>query len=136
MGDWLQINGEAIYGSRPFAVFGEGPTKAPKDSTQKNKDIQSYTAQDIRYTTSRSGDVLYAIALGWPSDGSLVLHTLYAGNPYLTRPVCSVRLLGTKNEVPFEVRPDGLHLKLPRTAPSELPSDAAWSFAIRTHCVR
>ncbi|WP_202925587.1 alpha-L-fucosidase [Edaphobacter sp. 12200R-103] len=134
MGEWLRINGEAIYGSRPFAVFGEGPTKAPKDSTQKDKDIQSYTAQDIRYTTSRSGVVLYATALGWPSGGNLVLHTLYAGNPYLTDPICSVRLLGSLREIPFAVRPDGLHLTLPQTPPPGLPRDIAWSFAIRTHC--
>lgn len=134
MGEWLRVNGEAIYGTRPFAVFGEGPTKAPKDSTQKDKDIQSYTASDVRYTASKDGDVLYATALGWPSDGSLVLHSLYAGNPYLDRPVCSVRLLGTAGEVSFEVRPDGIHLALPQTSPSELPSDIAWIFAIRTHC--
>jgi alpha-L-fucosidase len=134
MGDWLRINGEAIYGSRPFAVFGEGPTKAPKDSTQKNKDIQAYTSQDIRYTTSRNGDVLYATALGWSSDGGLILRTLYKGNPYLSSSICSVKLLGAHDEIPFHQRPDGVHLTLPATAPSELPADIAWVFAIRPHC--
>jgi alpha-L-fucosidase len=134
IGDWLRINGEAIYGSRPFAVFGEGPTKAPKDSTQKNKDIQVYTPHDIRYTTSRTGEVLYATVLGWPSDGSLMLRTLYRGNPYLSSSICSIKLLGARNEILFHQRPDGVRLALPTVAPSELPADIAWVFAIRTHC--
>lgn len=134
MGAWLRINGEAIYGTRPFAVFGEGPTKAPKNSTEKNKDIQTYTAQDIRYTTSKTGNVLYAITLGWPANGSLILHTLYAGNPYLTHPICSVRLLGTKQTIPFQEQPDGLHLILPEKPPSELPENIAWTFVIPTSC--
>jgi alpha-L-fucosidase len=79
------------------------------DSTQKNKDIQVYTAQDIRYTTSKSGSTLYATALGWPSGGSLTLHTLYSGNPYLAGPVCGVTLLGTGQSIAFEQRTDGLH---------------------------
>ncbi len=134
MGDWLRINGEAIYDSRPFTVFGEGPTKAPKDSTQKNKDIQTYSAQDIRYTVSRAGDVLYATALGWPASGTLTLHALYKNNPYLSTSICSVKLLGTTNNIDFRQQANGTHLMLPAVIPSELPADVAWVFAIRTHC--
>ncbi|MEO6804355.1 MAG: alpha-L-fucosidase [Granulicella sp.] len=134
MGEWLRINGEAIYGSRPFTVFGEGPTLAAKNSTEKDKDIQVYTPEDIRYTTSHSGSTLYATALGWPTDGSLTLHTLYRGNPYLPAPVCSVRLLGTGQVIPFEQKPDGLHLKLAATAPDALPADVAYVFVIPERC--
>lgn len=134
MGNWLRINGESIYGSRPFAVFGEGPTKAPKDSTKKNKDIQSYTPQDIRYTVSKAGNVLYATALGWPSNGMLTLHTLYKGNPYLPASICSVKLLGTDKDIAFRQQADGTQLTLPAVVSSELPADIAWVFAIRTDC--
>jgi Alpha-L-fucosidase/Alpha-L-fucosidase C-terminal domain len=128
MGAWLRVNGQAIYGTRPFTVFGEGPTKGHGDSTQKNKDIQFYTAQDIRYTTSKSGSTLYATALGWPSGGSLTLHTLYSGNPYLSGPVCGVTLLGTGQSIAFEQRTDGLHLMLPSAAPTGLADDIAYVF--------
>ena len=133
MGAWLNLNGEAIYGSRPFAVFGEGPTKAPKNSTEKNSDIQVYTAQDIRFTTSRDGKILYATVLGWPSDGSLVIHTLFRGNPYLSASVCSVHLIGSSADIPFMQKPDGLHLTLPATVP---PSGIAYVFRIATQCPR
>ena len=130
IGDWLRVNGEAVYGSRPFTVFGEGPTKAPKNSTAKNSDIQTYTPEDIRFTTSRDGKVLYAAALGWPANGELTLHTLFRGNPYLAAPVCSVRLLGTPGEIAFEQRPDGLHVKLPAAT----PNDIAYVFRITQNC--
>ena len=131
MGDWLNTNGEAIYGSRPFAVFGEGPTKAAKNPTQMNSDIQSYTAQDVRFTTSRDGSVLYATVLGWPTQGSLTLHTLYRANPYLAGPVCSIRLLGSSLPIAFRQGPDGLHLSFRRKTPQG--SDIAYVFRIDDH---
>jgi alpha-L-fucosidase len=134
MGAWLHLNGEAIYGTRPFTVFGEGPTKGHGDSAQRNKDIQVYTAQDIRYTTSKSGSTLYATALGWPSGGSLTLHTLYSGNPYLSGPVCGVTLLGTGQSIAFEQRTDGLHLTLPSAAPAGVEDEIAYVFVLPKVC--
>jgi alpha-L-fucosidase len=133
MGAWLKSNGEAIYGSRPFAVFGEGPTKGSKNSTEKNSDVQTYAAQDIRFTTSRDGKTLYAVALGWPLSGSLVVHTLFRSNPYLTGPVCSVELIGSDANIDFTQRADGLHLVLPAKAPRE---GIAYVFRILTQCGR
>jgi len=53
IGGWLKINGEAIYGTRPWKVFGEGPTDVPEghftDTTRK-----PFTAADIRFTTARA----------------------------------------------------------------------------------
>lgn len=128
MGDWLKPNGEAVFGSRPFTVFGEGPTKAPKNSTEKNSDIQTYTAEDIRFTTSGDGEVVYAAALGWPTSGKLLIHTLYRGNPYLTAPVCAVDLIGSPTTISFSQLPDALHL----TMPSASPNDIAYVFRIHS----
>ncbi|HEX5284416.1 MAG TPA: alpha-L-fucosidase [Bryocella sp.] len=134
MGSWLRVNGEAIYGTRPFAVFGEGPTKAPRNSTQKNKDIESYTPEDVRYTTSPDHRFVYAIMLGWPKSGSLTMRTLFHGNPYLPRPVCSVDLLGSSAHITFEQASDGLHLTLASVQPTLLPSPSAYVFRLRTTC--
>jgi alpha-L-fucosidase len=131
MGDWLKLNGQAIFDTRPFAVFGEGPTKAPKNSTEKNSDIQAYTAEDIRFTMSRDGKVLYATALGWPSSSALVIHTLFRANPYLPAPVCGVKLLGSTSLIPFRQEVDGLRLTLPATPPG---GDIAYVFRIMMYC--
>lgn len=120
IGDWLRVNGEAIYATRPFTVFGEGPTKAAANSTKKNHDIQTYTAEDIRYTVPKdpSRHILYATALGWPVGGKLLLHTLYAGNPYMSGSICSVELLGAPGYLDFEQLSYGLSVALPAAPPN------------------
>lgn len=115
MGRWLATNGEAIYGSRPWLMYGEGPTTVT--SSALNTDRQQFTPEDIRFTTHHG--VLYAIALGWPSGGELVVHTLYKGTPYLRGPVCRVELLGQKGSLGASQRDDGLHIRLPATQPDE-----------------
>ncbi|HEY3628355.1 MAG TPA: alpha-L-fucosidase [Terracidiphilus sp.] len=122
MGAWLKTNGEAIYGSRPWLVFGEGPTKVT--SSALDTDRQEYTAEDIRYTTN--GGALYAIALGRPAGGELRLRSLYRGNPYLPGEVCSVRLLGAEGDANWTTSDDGLHIKVPPSAPDA----AAFTFRI------
>ena len=69
LGAWLAINGEAIYGTRPWERFGEGhtPVGAGHFTESKNAPL---TAQDIRFTT-RDG-ALYATLLGWPLGEALV----------------------------------------------------------------
>jgi alpha-L-fucosidase len=132
MGAWLKVNGEAVYGSRPFAVFGEGPTTAGKNSTEKNKDVQSYTAADVRYTVGRDGN-LYATVMGWPGGG-ITLKTLFAWNPYLGR-VCSVEMVGA-GTVGFEQGSDGLKIMVGADAPASLPKEAGYVFRVRTACGR
>ncbi|MBM4088515.1 MAG: alpha-L-fucosidase [Planctomycetes bacterium] len=65
LGAWMTVNGEAIYGTRPWLVFGEG--RPQEDGGHFNEDGQRYGARDIRFTTR--GDDLYALVLGWPADG-------------------------------------------------------------------
>ncbi len=126
MGAWLRVNGEVVYGTRPFAVYGEGPTKAPKNSTEKNKDIQTHTAQDIRFTSSADGHLTYAAMLGWPAGGTLTVHVLFRGNPYLPAPVCAAEMLGSPQPITFDQAADSLHLRLPVTPPATLPDTGAY----------
>jgi len=63
IGDWLKLNGEAIYETRPFDVFGEGPTVVQEGFYTESKSTE-FKAEDIRFT--KKGDKLYAIFLGWP----------------------------------------------------------------------
>jgi len=111
IGQWLHANGEAIYGTRPWKQFGEGPTKVVAGTMQDSK-TAPYTAQDFRFT-SKDGR-LYAIELGWPVDGKAVIHAVGADMK-----VRRVRLLATGAEIPFQQQADGLHLHLP-TSPKGL----------------
>ena len=64
MAAWMPVNGEAIFGTRPWKVFGEGPGKI--QGGMFNEGRLRYTARDIRFTTK--GETLYALALAWPAD--------------------------------------------------------------------
>lgn len=65
MGDWLKVNGPAVYGTRPWKVFGEGPTRASGGGFSERKD-PVYTARDLRFTQSPDGKNVFVLALDWP----------------------------------------------------------------------
>ena len=107
LAEWIHLNGEAIYGTRPWRVFGEG---APQmTGGHFNEDKQRYTAADIRFTTR--GRVLYAIALGWPQSGNLTIRSLAGAT------VSSVHMPGASGALTFTREPGGLVVELPPTRP-------------------
>jgi alpha-L-fucosidase len=73
VGGWLKVNGDAVYGTRPWSIYGEGPTKVAAGSFQDTK-TQDYTAEDFRFTTK--GNDLYAIELAWPAGKETVIHSV------------------------------------------------------------
>jgi len=120
VGGWLAINGEAIYGTRPWRSYGEGPTKVAAGSFH-DTDTENYTSEDFRFTTK--GDVLYVIGLVWPTNGEAVIRTL-APTPG-SESVQSVALLGGDGKLQFDQRADGLHVRLTTQAP------AKYAYALR-----
>lgn len=109
IGAWLSVNGEAIYGTRPWKQYGEGPTAVASGAFHE-ADARPYTAQDFRFTTR--GTTLYAIELGWPSDGNVVIHSLGSNSPEAAT-IGNVSLLGSEEKVIWQQEADGLHLQLP-----------------------
>ena len=107
IGAWLKINGEAIYGTHPWVVYGEGPTKAVAGSFHDDAS-GAFTAEDIRFTTKNG--TLYAIALGWPNQGHLVIHSLGQSSNFK---VAGVSLLGSSEKIFWQQHADGLYLDLP-----------------------
>jgi alpha-L-fucosidase len=113
VGGWLSVNGDAIYGTRPWKVFGEGPTKVVEGSFH-DTDVQAYTPDDYRFTLK--GSTLYAIELKWPTSGEAVIRSLASGQ---SDAVDSVALLGSAGKLKFEQKQDGLHIQLPAQAPGK-----------------
>jgi alpha-L-fucosidase len=109
LGEWTAINGEAIFGTRPWRVYGEGSDA--RDTGDVNEDDLDYTADDIRFTTQ--GKTLYAIALAWPDSGSITIRSLAGAD------IPEVRML--HGEVPVRAvrTPEGLKLELPKDQQGE-----------------
>ncbi|PSL45632.1 alpha-L-fucosidase [Chitinophaga niastensis] len=111
VGQWLSVNGEAIYGTRPWKAYGEGPTESASGSFADQK--VPYTAQDIRFTTK--GEILYAIALGVPSANTKIQAlSLKAGHGTIER----ISLVGSEEKVRWAQKPDGLIIQPMQNYPS------------------
>ena len=106
----MKVNGEAIYGTRPWKTFGEGPTAVATGhlSEKRNK---AFIARDIRFTTR--GETLYAIPLAWPDDRSVTIATLGTKSKLSPGPIKSVTLLGAAKPVTWMRTEKGLTVDLP-----------------------
>ena len=119
MGGWLSMNGEAIYKTRPWHIFGEGPTRV-EDGTMANDAEHrrsDFVANDIRFTATK--DALYAIGLEWPENSQVVIRSLAKGAAPYSFPVNDVRLLGHRGVVSWEQTDQGLVVQMPETQPCE-----------------
>ncbi len=122
VGAWLKMNGEAIYGTRPWKIYGEGPTKVAAGSFH-DTDTAGYTAEDFRFTTKEK--TLYALELGWPSSGVSIIRSL--GSTAINgHQIGSVVLLGSEAKLTFHQQADGLRIQLP----SQPPGKYAYAFRI------
>lgn len=109
VGGWLSINGAALYGTRPWKIYGEGPTKVAEGSFH-DADTKPFTGEDYRFTTQANN--LFAIELGLPSSGQAVIHSL--GTAGLgSQHIKSVTLLGASGALKYEQSADSLSITLP-----------------------
>ena len=109
---WMQVNGEAIYETRPWKVHGEGPHSVKSGSFQGNS-VSSLGPKDIRFTRNKAGNVVYVLVLGWPTEA---IDVQSLGTSATTRPgkVARVELLGTGDTVNWKQNADGLRVELPK----------------------
>ncbi|MGA8086790.1 MAG: alpha-L-fucosidase [Terracidiphilus sp.] len=123
-GEWMRLNGEAIYFTRPWKVDAEGPTKGA--GAKAYGALPTYVPGDIRFTTK--GDTLYAIALAWPENGKLVIKSLSSDSPHYPGKIARVGLLGSESSLQWSRNSDGITVNLP----SKQPCNYAYVFKINS----
>jgi len=121
IGAWLKVNGPAIYATRPWKTYGEGPStvvpatgRAGRQSDYQNK---PYTPADIRFTQSKDGGTVYAIVLAFPTDDRITLKSLADNSANWPGKISSVHLLGVTAPLEFTRDENGLQVTLPAQKP-------------------
>ncbi|TDT47285.1 alpha-L-fucosidase [Maribacter spongiicola] len=124
MGDWLAINGDAIYGTRPWTIFGEGPTRLPEGGHKVEKFKIEYKNTDIRFT-KKSDKEFYIIVMDTP-DTEIVVKSLSTDIGVLNSKIEHISLLGSDEEIKWARDERGLVLQ----APAKLPTNYAHAFKV------
>jgi len=117
MSKWMAINSECIYGTRPWVIYGEGPS-VKDDATVRDSAGNpprglgpNLTASDIRFTTK--GDILYAVVMGWPDGGKINIKALATNSANYQGDIGSVQMLGSSGNLEIARDENGLAVTLP-----------------------
>ena len=119
IGAWMQINSESIYDTRPWVIYGEGPTAEaanPINAQGFNEGRQKYSAKDIRF--NRKGDkVLYVTLLGVPTE-DITVKALGSRTAQNSRKIRNITMLGSAEKVAWAQAQDGLTITCPAAVPA------------------
>jgi alpha-L-fucosidase len=107
IGAWLKVNGEAIYETKPWSVYGEGPTKEEIGSWNNQDGVYGFKPGDVRFT--RKGNILYAILLEWPGSEITI-------NSLKNIKINKLSMLGSDANLQYRQSDEGLTVTLPPSA--------------------
>ncbi|WP_303318052.1 alpha-L-fucosidase [Flavivirga abyssicola] len=110
IGDWLSINGAAIYDTKYWKVFGEGPTEVNNGHHSEGNN-KEFTGQDIRFT--QKDGKLYAIMMAWPENNKVSIKSIKKSEDLVTK----VTMLGSDAEITWTHNDDGLNVQMPPKKP-------------------
>jgi alpha-L-fucosidase len=118
--DWMDVNKESIFGTRPWKVFGEGPAsegpalKVGNFNEGKGKPL---TGEDVRFTTKDGA--LYMIVMGVPKQ-DLQIKSLGMAAKLLDKPISKITLLGSREKVQWSQAAGALMVKMPEKSPNNI----------------
>ncbi len=117
MTKWMDVNSECIYGTRPWVIYGEGPS-VKNDATARDGTVPpprgiggNHTAEDIRFTAK--GGVLYAIAMGRPDSRFVTIRALAANSPHFPGEIGAVQVLGSTGNLAYSRDESGMTIAMP-----------------------
>ncbi len=125
---WLKVNGEAIFETRPWTVYGEGPNSIKSGAFQGGS-ISAMGSKDIRFTRNKANNVIYAIFMGWP-EWHAQIASLGLSSKINPGKVQNVTMLGLDMPVKWTQEADALHLQLPYGSPAANSYGAAVKIAL------
>lgn len=116
--EWMATNGEGIHGTRPWKIYGEGPSTRLQNQGGALTESKwgALTAEDIRFTTKR--DSLYAFVMGWPGEKTRI-QALGTANPQRPGKIVDVSLLGHQNRLRWVQEANALEVQLPADRPTD-----------------
>lgn len=124
LGSWLEINGEGIYGTRPWTVFGEGPTRIRRGGHKIEKQKIEYNEKDIRFTKKGDNEI-FAFVMDKPRE-DIVIQSLNTNLTVLPTKIKKIEMLGSDQKVTWQRNAQGLVIE----KPSSVPSDFAVGYKI------
>jgi alpha-L-fucosidase len=114
IGVWTTANGEGIYGSRPWKIYGEKPVDKPVRKLGQFDENYGYSSKDIRFTTK--GNTLYAYCLGKPEE-AIIIRSLGKSSGLNTKRIASVQMVGSKDKIDWKQSSSALEIKKPQSLP-------------------
>jgi alpha-L-fucosidase len=125
---WLRINGEAIFETRPWTIYGEG-SNAVKSGSFQGGSISALGEKDVRFTRNKANNVVYAIFLGWP-EWHAQIASFGLASEFNPGKIQNVALLGSDANVDWTQKDDALHLRLPFGLPVKNSYGAALKISL------
>ncbi|MGQ1910326.1 alpha-L-fucosidase [Marinifilum sp. RC60d5] len=115
IGAWMKVYGEAVYGTRPFKIFGYGNANASDASHDGQSAKVKYTASDVRYTVAKDEKSMYVFFLGVPKAGKTIKMRAIGGfhRNLPPSPIKNIKLMGVNIDIDWKLTPQTLLLTMP-----------------------
>jgi len=114
MARWMDVSGEAVFGTRPWKKFGEGPAVwGGSESAKRGGRRDPFTSADFRFT--KKGNAIYAFLMVWPTNGNITIKS-FATTEGADK-IKQVKMLGSKEQLKWKQNESGLEIDMPKDRP-------------------